>query len=122
MSSQLSKLLFNFTSLVNIVTSKLTLFLQNHIHIFLLFCLGPPKGRKQDALISEERKVKEMYKTVFHKACELGREQELFGITKDEKQLYDTSELLVYNNFLVFCSKSSLLYTICDIIVMIVFH
>ena len=92
MSSQLSKHLFNFTSLVNIVTSKLTLFLKNHIHIFLLFCLGPPKGNKQDALISKERKVKEMYKTVFHKACELGREQELFGITKDEKQLYDTTE------------------------------
>ena len=33
-----------------------------------------------------------MYKTVFSKACELGREQELFGMTKEQKQFYDTTE------------------------------
>ena len=29
---------------------------------------------------------------VFSKACELGREQELFGLTKEQKEFYDTTE------------------------------
>ena len=66
--------------------------LQSRIHIFLLFPLGPPKGRKQDALIAKERKVNKMYDSVFSKACELGREQELFGLTKEQKEFYDTTE------------------------------
>ena len=66
--------------------------LQSRIHIFLLFPLGPPKGSKQDALIAKERKVNEMYDSVFSKACELGREQELFGLTKEQKEFYDTTE------------------------------
>ena len=66
--------------------------LQSHIHIFLLFPLGPPKGSKQDALIAKERKVNKMYDSVFSKACELGREQELFGLTKEQKEFYDTTE------------------------------
>ena len=61
--------------------------------IFLLLHLGPPKGSKQDALIAKERKVKEMYETVFSEACELGREQELFGITKEQKELSDTTQV-----------------------------
>ena len=65
---------------------------QSHIHIFLLFPLGPPKGSKQDTLIAKERKVNEMYEDVFSKACELGREVELFGLTKEQKEFYDTTE------------------------------
>ena len=67
--------------------------LQSRIHIFLLFPLGPPKGSKQDALIAKERKVNEMYENVFSKACKLGREQELFGLTKEQKEFYDTTEV-----------------------------
>ena len=33
-----------------------------------------------------------MYDSVFSKACELGREQELFGLTKEQKELYDITE------------------------------
>ena len=66
--------------------------LQSCIHLFLHFPLGPPKGSKQDALIAKERKVNEMYDSVFSKACELGREQELFGLTKEQKEFYDTTE------------------------------
>ena len=66
--------------------------LQSRIHIFLLFPLGPPKGSEQDTLIAKERKVNEMYDSVFSKACELGREQELFGLTKEKKEFYDTTE------------------------------
>ena len=33
-----------------------------------------------------------MYETMFSKACELGREQELFGITKEQKELSDTTQ------------------------------
>ena len=33
-----------------------------------------------------------MYDNVFSKACELGREQELFGLTKEQKEFYDTAE------------------------------
>ena len=66
--------------------------LQSRIHIFLLFPLGPPKGSKQDALIAKERKVNEMYNSVFSKACDLGREQELFGLTKEQKEFHDTTE------------------------------
>ena len=67
--------------------------LQSCIHIFLHFPLGPPKESKQDALIAKERKVNEMYDSVFSKACELGREQELFGLTKEQKEFYDTTEV-----------------------------
>ena len=66
--------------------------LQSCIHIFLLFPLGPPKGSEQDALIARERKVSKMYENVFSKACELGREQELFGLTKEHTEFYDTTE------------------------------
>ena len=66
--------------------------LQSDIHIFLSLHLGPPRGSEQDALIAKERKVKEMYETVFSKACELGREQELFRITKEQKELSDTTQ------------------------------
>ena len=66
--------------------------LQSCIHIFLLFPLGPPKGSEQDTLIAKERKVNEMYDSVFSKACELGREQELFGFTKEQNEFYDTTE------------------------------
>ena len=66
--------------------------LQSCIHIFLLFPLGPPKGSKQDALIAKERKVNKMYENVFSKACELGREVELFGLAKEQKEFYDTTE------------------------------
>ena len=66
--------------------------LQSHIHILLLFPLGPQKGSKQDGLIAKERKVNKMYKTVFSKACELGREQELFGITEEQKEFIDTTK------------------------------
>ena len=66
--------------------------LQSSIHIFILFPLGPPKGSEQDALIVKERKVNEMYKNVFSKACELGREVELFSLTKEQKEFYDTTE------------------------------
>ena len=66
--------------------------LQSRIHIFLLFPLGPPKGSIQDTLIAKERKVNEMYDSVFSKACKLGREQELFGLTKEQKEFYDTTE------------------------------
>ena len=67
--------------------------LQSCIHIFLHFPLGPPKGSKQDALIAKERKVNEMYDSVFSKACELGRELELFGLTKEQKEFSDTTEV-----------------------------
>ena len=33
-----------------------------------------------------------MYKNVFSKACKLGREVELFGLTKEQKEFYDTTE------------------------------
>ena len=66
--------------------------LQSHIHIFLLFPLGPPKGSEQDTLIVKERKVNEMYHNVFSKACEIGREQELFILTKEQKEFYGTTE------------------------------
>ena len=66
--------------------------LQSCIHLFLHFPLGPPKGSEQDALIAKERKVNEMYDSVFSKACKLGREQELFGLTKEQKEFYDTTE------------------------------
>ena len=66
--------------------------LQSRIHIFLLFPLGPAKRSEQDALIAKERKVNEMYDSVFRKACKLGREQELFGLTKEQKEFYDTTE------------------------------
>ena len=33
-----------------------------------------------------------MYDSVFSKAWELGREQELFGLTKEQKEFYDTTE------------------------------
>ena len=66
--------------------------LQTCIHLFLHFPLGPPKGSEQDALISKERKVNEMYDSVFSKACELGREQELFSLTKEQKEFYDTTK------------------------------
>ena len=29
---------------------------------------------------------------MFSKACELGREVELFGLTKEQKEFYDTTE------------------------------
>ena len=32
-----------------------------------------------------------MYDKVFHNAVDLGREQELFGITKDQKETLDAS-------------------------------
>ena len=32
-----------------------------------------------------------MYEKVFHNAVDLGREQELFGITKDQKETLDAS-------------------------------
>ena len=67
--------------------------LQSRIHLFLHFPLGPPKGSKQDALIAKERKVNEMYDSVFSKACELGREQELFSLMKEQKEFYDTTEV-----------------------------
>ena len=41
----------------------------------------------------KERKVDEMYKNVFSKACKLGREQELFGITNEQKELSDTTKV-----------------------------
>ena len=66
--------------------------LQSCIHLFLHFPLGPPKGSKQDTLIAKERKVNEMYDSVFSKACELGREQELFSLIKEQKEFYDTTE------------------------------
>ena len=66
--------------------------LQSCIHIFLLFPLGPPKGSKQDALTAKERKVYEMYDNAFSKAYELGREQELFSLTKEQEEFYDTTE------------------------------
>ena len=66
--------------------------LQSCIHLFLHFPLGPPKGSEKDTLIAKERKVNEMYDSVFSKACELGREQELFGLTKEQKEFYDTTE------------------------------
>ena len=40
----------------------------------------------------KERKVTEMYETVFSKACQLGREQELFGITREQKELSETTQ------------------------------
>ena len=40
----------------------------------------------------KERKVNEMYENVFSKACKLGREQELFELTKEQKEFYDTTE------------------------------
>ena len=33
-----------------------------------------------------------MYDSVFSKACKLGREEKLFGLTKEQKQFYDTTE------------------------------
>ena len=66
--------------------------LQSCIHLFLHFPLGPPKGSKKGALIAKERKVNEMYDSVFSKACELGREEELFGLMKEQKEFYDTTE------------------------------
>ena len=59
---------------------------------FYFFPLGPPKGSEQDALIAKERKVNEMYENVFSKAYELGREVELFSLTKEQKEFYDTTE------------------------------
>ena len=29
---------------------------------------------------------------MFSKACKLGREEELFGLTKEQKEFYDTTE------------------------------
>ena len=66
--------------------------LQSCIDLFLHFPLGPPKGSEQDALIAKERKVNEMHDSVFSKACELGREEELFGLMKEQKQFYDATE------------------------------
>ena len=66
--------------------------LQSCIHFFLHFPLGPPKGSEQDALIAKERKVNKVYDSVFSKACELGREQELFDLTKKKKEFYETTE------------------------------
>ena len=66
--------------------------LQSCIHLFLHFPLGPSKGSEQNTLIAKERKVNEMYDSVFSKACDLGREQELFGLTKEQKEFYDTTE------------------------------
>ena len=34
-----------------------------------------------------------MYDSVFSKACELGREEELFSLTKEQKEFYDTTEV-----------------------------
>ena len=34
-----------------------------------------------------------MYENVFSKACKLGREQELFGLTKEQKEFIDTTEV-----------------------------
>ena len=33
-----------------------------------------------------------MYDRVFSKACELGREEELFSLMKEQKEFYDTTE------------------------------
>ena len=33
-----------------------------------------------------------MFERVFCKATELGREEELFGMTRDEKELWDTTQ------------------------------
>ena len=33
-----------------------------------------------------------MYDSVFSKACELGREQEHFGLMKEQKEFYETTE------------------------------
>ena len=86
-----------------------------------------------------------MYDSVFSKACKLGREQELFGLTKEQKEFYDTTE--AYHRamdeseilgddaniapedffvsweklFIFFYSKCPLLYTISHNIVTIVF-
>ena len=43
--------------------------------------------------MQKKEKVNEMYDSVFSKACELGREQELFGLTKEQKEFYDTTEV-----------------------------
>ena len=67
--------------------------LQSCIHLFLHFPLGPPKGSEQDVLIARERKVNEIYDSVFSKACELGREEELFGLMKEKKEFYETTEV-----------------------------
>ena len=40
----------------------------------------------------KEGKVNEMYENVFSKACELGREVERFGLTKEQKEFFDTTE------------------------------
>ena len=41
----------------------------------------------------KERKVNKMYENVFSKECKLGREQELFGLTKEQKELYNTTKV-----------------------------
>ena len=34
-----------------------------------------------------------MYDSVFSKACKLGREGELFGLTKEQKEFYETTDV-----------------------------
>ena len=41
----------------------------------------------------KERQVNEVYENMFSKACELGREQELFRLMKEKKEFYDTTEV-----------------------------
>ena len=61
--------------------------------LIISFCsfLEEPNARDLDCLKSKQRKVDEMYEKVFCKAAELGRTEELFHISPDQKSLHEAN-------------------------------
>ena len=60
--------------------------------MLLFLGLGQPNAKELDALNSKKRKIEDMYERTFLLAAELGREESLFGMTREEKNLYDTTQ------------------------------
>ena len=72
--------------------SNVTMYQHNLIHRFLGFCLVHPNGRDLRLLNTKSRKFKDMYQKVFGDAMDFGREQDLFGLTKDPKKMLDATQ------------------------------
>ena len=58
--------------------------------MYFFFGLGPPNGRELETLAAKRRKVEDMYQKVFQEAADLGWSKELFGLTAEEKAVFDT--------------------------------
>ena len=65
-------------------------FLQKKLYSYICsFFLGKPKQAQLDALLSKMRNYDQTHEKVFGMAADLGREKELFGMTKEEKREAD---------------------------------